>query len=136
MQNNGIQPLKWPALIFVLLNAFFLLGEDWLRSAGFDVVVLIIANAMFLLLAIIAFRITRKSLDSKNPNHFMRALYGSFILKFFVTAIVAFIYIVVITKKNVNKPALYASLGLYVLYSILEVRALLGLLKKPKNEQA
>ena len=53
-------------------------------------------------------------------------------LKFFVVAIAAFIYIMV-TKKNVNKPALFFCMGLYIVYTFFEVSSLLRVLKQKKN---
>lgn len=113
-----------------------MLSRQWLQGKGFNTDVLIIANSFLVLLMVVSFVMTRRSLAAKNPNVFLRAIYSSFLLKFFAIAAIAFIYIVVVSKKEVNKPALYVSLGLYVLYSALEVRALLQLLKKPKNDQA
>ena len=136
MQKTNLSPIRPILIIFLILNAFFLLGRTWLHKKGFNTDVLIIANSFLVLLMIISFVMTRRSLSAKNPNVFLRAIYSSFLLKFFAIGLVAFLYIVVISKKEVNKPALYVSLGLYVLYSALEVRALLQLLKKPRNEQA
>lgn len=136
MQKANLGPLRPLLLIFLVLNAFFLLGREWLIGKGFDTDVLVIANIFLVLLMVVSFVMTRRSLANKNPNVFMRAMYGSFLLKFFAIALVAFIYIVVISKKQVNKPSIYASMGLYVLYSIMEVRALLQLLKRKGNEQA
>ncbi|MCR6719828.1 MAG: hypothetical protein NVV59_05915 [Chitinophagaceae bacterium] len=136
MQKTNLRPIRPVLIIFLMLNTFFLLGREWLQNKGFNTDVLVIANIFLVLLAIVSFLMTRRSLDAKNPNVFVRAIYGSFLMKFFAIAILAFVYIVVISKKEVNKPALYASLGLYVLYTVLEVRSLLQLLKKPKNDQA
>ena len=85
---------------------------------------------VFILLNV--FLITYRSLQSSNPNSFVRAMYGGFIIKFFAVAIAAFIYIM-ITNKNVNKPALIACMLLYVVYTFIEVKTLLGLLKQKKN---
>lgn len=136
MQKTNLRPIRPVLIIFLMLNTFFLLGREWLQNKGFNTDVLVIANIFLVLLAIVSFLMTRRSLDAKNPNVFVRAIYGSFLMKFFAIAVLAFVYIVVISKKEVNKPALYASLGLYVLYTVLEVRSLLQLLKKPKNDQA
>ena len=90
------------------------------------------ANGLLVLLMLLSYWMTQKSLSSSNPNHFVRAVYGSFLLKFFVLALTAFIYIMVV-RDQVNKPALYISLGMYVLYTILEVRSLQLLLRRSKN---
>ena len=94
--------------------------------------VLILGNLLLFGVSFIAYYITWRSLQSSNPQAFLRAMYGSFMVKFFLTAMVAFIYIMV-AKKNVNKPALGICAVLYILYSFVEIKALLKLLKKKKN---
>jgi hypothetical protein len=119
-------------LVFILLNALFLTGRNWLVKKGFDPDVLIIGNMLLFIVLLISFIITQRSLKSENPNAFVRAMYGSFIIKFFVLALAAFIYII-ITKQNVNKPALIACMGLYIVYTVFEVSSLMRLLKQKKN---
>jgi len=89
--------------------------------------------------AIILFLVTMSSyflslrgLRSTNPNAVVRSVYGSFMIKFFACAIAAFIYIMT-AKKNVNKPALFICMGLYIVYSFIEVSILTKLSKQKKN---
>ena len=119
-------------LIFIFLNAFLLAGKDWLAKKNIDQEVLIIGNLVLFVVTLVTFLLTYRSLSAKNPNVFVRAMYGGFIIKFFVVAIAAFIYIM-ITKKNVNKPALFSCMGLYIVYTFFEVTALLRVLKQKKN---
>jgi len=119
-------------LIFIFLNAFFLLSKSWLAQKNLDQNVLIMGNLLLFIVSLVTFLITRRSLQSKNPNAFVRAMYGGFIVKFFVVAIVAFIYIMM-AKKAVNKPALFACMGLYIVYTFFEVRGLLRVLKQKPN---
>jgi hypothetical protein len=53
-------------------------------------------------------------------------------IKFFLIAIAAFVYIMV-AKKNLNKPALITCMGLYLVYTFVEVSSLQKLLKQKKN---
>lgn len=119
-------------LIFIFLNAFFLAGKDWLAKKNIDQEVLIIGNLILFTVTLLTFLLTYRSLKAKNPNVFVRAMYGGFILKFFAVAIAAFVYIMV-TKKNVNKPALFFCMGLYLVYTFFEVSSLLKVLKQKKN---
>ena len=128
-RSKEIRPLLF---LFLVLNLFFLVFRDWLRKKGIDTDVIVVANGLLVLLMLLSYWMTQKSLSSSNPNHFVRAVYGSFLLKFFVLALTAFIYIMVV-RDQVNKPALYISLGMYVLYTILEVRSLQLLLRRSKN---
>jgi hypothetical protein len=109
-----------------------MIGKTWLANKGIDQSVLIGGNLLLFLVSLITFLITYRSLKAKNPNIFVRAMYGGFIIKFFVVAIAAFIYIMV-TKEHVNKPALFICMGLYVLYTFFEVSSLIRVLKQKKN---
>jgi len=132
MNKNLLQSLRPLVIIFILLNAVFITAKSWLAKKGVDQEVLIVGNLILFVVSLSAFLLTNKSLKSSNPNAFVRAMYGSFIIKFFVVAIAAFIYIVV-AKKNVNKPALIACAGLYIIYTGLETRALMKTLRQKKN---
>jgi len=132
MNRTSLKLLRPMILIFIFLNAFFLLGRDWLAKKDIDQDVLIIGNLLLFLVSLITFLITHRSLQSKNPNAFVRAMYGGFIIKFFVVAIAAFIYIMM-AKKNVNKTALFSCMGLYIVYTFFEVSSLLRVLKQKKN---
>ena len=50
--------------------------------------------------------------------------------KFFVLAIAAFVYIAIF-KKMISKPALFGCLGLYFLYTFIEMRSVMKMSKKP-----
>ena len=132
MNQNSLKLLRPMILIFILLNAFFILAKDWLTKKNIDQEVLIIGNMLLFLVSLLTFLLTNRSLKSKNPNAFVRAMYGGFIIKFFVIALAAFVYIIV-TKKNVNKPALFSCMGLYIVYTFFEVGSLLRVLKQKKN---
>jgi hypothetical protein len=119
-------------LAFVLLNGFFVVGSTTLEKWNADQSVLIIGNLVLFLISFVSFLVTKKSFSSPNPNAFVRAMYGSFMIKFFVCAAVAFAYIIS-AKKDVNKPALFFCMGLYILYTALEVAALTKILKRSKN---
>jgi len=132
MNQNSLKLLRPMILIFILLNAFFIVGKDWLLKKNIDQDVLIIGNLLLFLVSLLAFLLTQRSLKSTNPHAFVRAMYGGFIIKFFVVALAAFVYIMV-TKKNVNKPALFSCMGLYIIYTFFEVTSLLRIMKQKKN---
>ena len=132
MNRTNLKLIRPMILIFIFLNAFFLLGKDWLAKKGIDQDVLMMGNLLLFFVSLVTFLITNRSLQSGNPNAFVRAMYGGFIIKFFVVAIAAFVYIMV-AKKDVNKPALFSCMGLYIVYTFFEVSSLLRVLKQKKN---
>ncbi len=89
-------------------------------------------NALLFLVGCISLRMSMKALTDKNVQVFLRLVYGSFMMKFFVFATVAFIYIFTY-KKNINKPALLGCFALYILYTFFEIRTVL---KQAKRKNA
>jgi hypothetical protein len=130
IRNNS--PLRTMIVLFVILNALFVTGRSVLARWGIDQSVIIAGNLIVFAVSLVSFALTRKSLGNANPNAFVRAIYLSFIIKFFVCAVAAFAYIMS-AKKNVNKPALIASMVLYIVYAVIEVSSLTKLLKPRKN---
>ena len=103
-----------------------------MEEKGVDQSVLIIGNLILFLATLGSVIISWRGVTSSNPQASVRSMYGSFMIKFFVIAIAAFVYIMV-TKKDVNKPALIACAGLYIVYTFIEVAVLTRMLKKKKN---
>ena len=132
MNKDLLRLLRPLLIIFILINAFAITGNNWLEKNSVDQSVLIAGNLLLFLVSLTAFLITYRSLRSSNPQAFVRAMYGSFMIKFFLIAIVAFVYIM-IARKNVNKPGLIACGILYIVYTVLETGALMKLLKQRKN---
>ncbi len=130
--KNNIKYWRPIIILFVVLNAFFLTGKNWLAKQGIDNEVLIIGNLVLGVATALAFWISFRSLSSANPNASVRGMYGSFMIKFFICIIAAFAYIL-IAKKNVNKPALFVCMGLYIVYTFIEVSTITKVLKEKKN---
>ena len=120
------------AFLFVILSGFFVSGRSLLEKWGMDQTVLIIGNLILFAATSLSFWLGCRGLKTNNPQAIVRAVYGSFIVKFFMIAVAAFIYIM-LAKKNVNKPALIVCMCLYIIYTFLEVRILLKLQREKKN---
>ena len=112
------------ALIFILLNGFILIFRTFLERNGFDQEFLIIANLLLFVLTLAGVLIQLKGLRSPNPQAFVRGVYGSLIIKMFVVMAAVFIY-AFLNKENVNKPAIFTSMGMYILYTVVEVITLM-----------
>lgn len=118
--------------LFIAVSSIGVLCKTWLEIKDVNLGVLLTGNLLLFIVSLTAFLITQKAVSSSKPQAFVRAMYGSFMIKFFVLAIAAFIYIM-IAKKEVNKPALVACAALYILYTGIEIRSLMKLLKQKKN---
>jgi heme/copper-type cytochrome/quinol oxidase subunit 3 len=132
MTKETLQPIRPLFIFFAALSAFFITGKNWLVKQGIDPNVLIVGNLLLFLVSLAAWGINKKSFSNENPNAALRALYAGFMIKFFVLAIAAFIYIMMV-KKNVNKPALLICAAFYIIYTAIEIRALLKMLRKKKD---
>jgi hypothetical protein len=117
--------------LFIGLALLFFLLPLVVGETTVDFRVLQIGNALLFALSFISLRMSSGALTHQNVQVFLRLVYGSFIMKFFVIAIGAFIYIA-IYKKNVNKPALFGCIGLYFIYTFIEVRSVI-IQSKKKN---
>jgi hypothetical protein len=126
---KGLQPVM---LLFVVLNALFIAGKSMLVRWGVDQNVLIIGNGILFVITLISYSLAQRGLASTNTHAFVRAVYGSVMIKLFLCLIAAFIYIST-NKSNLNKPALFACMGLYLVYTFMEVSALMKMLREKKN---
>ena len=126
---KGILPL---VIFFIVLNGLFISGKNMLNRWNADQDVLIIGNLVLFLVTLISFMLLYRGMKNSNPNVFVRSVMGSFMIKFFICAVAAFIYISQ-SKKNINKPALFICMGLFLLYLFIEVGIFMKLLKQEKN---
>lgn len=133
MMNPDVRPVFIRLfLLLVVVSAAAYLFREKLALQGADWLVLVAGNALLFAVHIVAFAISYRALRSSNPQAFVRAMYGSFILKFFLLALAAFIYIMV-ERKSVSKMALGGLALLYIVYTAVEVRGLLRLLNQRKH---
>lgn len=130
MKSN--KPWLPMVFVFVVLNIFFFAFHDWLVKKGVNNDVLIIGNLIVFIATLLSIIVYLRSLKGSGGSAALRGMYGSFMVKFFTCLVAAFAYIM-IAKKDVNKPALIICLGLYVVYTVIEVSSLQKLLKQKKN---
>ena len=126
--NRPRKPVFPLILVFVILNAFFIAGRSLLERNGFSQNVLILGNLFLFFITVGSFLMAQRGLANKNPHAFVRSIYGSIMMKLFLTLIVAFIYIAT-QRKELNKPAFFTLMGLYLLYTFIEVSSLTRMLR-------
>ncbi len=116
--------------LFMTLGVLFFTLQYVFPSTTVNYNVLILGNLLLFFVSWVSVRMSMRAVRHENVQVFLRLMYGSFIMKFFVLAVAAFIYIYIF-KKDVNKPALFGCFGLYILYTFIEVRSVLKQSKKP-----
>ena len=132
MPGNRIRSFMPVIIVFILFNAFFITARDMLNNWGVDRNVVLVGNLILFLITAVSFYMGIRGLNNPNPHAFVRAVYSSIILKLFLCIIAAFIYIS-IYKKDLNKPALFICMGLYLLYTFIEVNVLTKMLRRTEK---
>jgi hypothetical protein len=118
----------------VIINALLITGKSFLLRIGANQEVLLYGNLFIGLISLVSFLISQKGIRNPNANGFIRGMYGGIMLKLFACIILAFAYIASVGKE-VNKPALFICMGLYLIYSFVEVSVLTKLLKLKPDAQ-
>jgi hypothetical protein len=119
-------------ILFSILTTFFIVFRRAITAKAFDVDVLLIGNIILVAITLASFFLQLKGLRSTSTAAFLRAIYGGFIIKFFVVAALVFGYAYFVSGK-INKPSLFTLMGLYLLYTFVETRALMKMSKRIKN---
>lgn len=119
-------------VIFLITNAFFVIGRSLLAKWGIEADVLIIGNLLLVLLSVFSFYQHTRALRNKNIHAFLRVLKGSMLIKMAVCGVAAFIYIVT-SGKNVNTGGVLGFMALYFLYTFTEAAIVMKLSKQNKN---
>lgn len=119
-------------MVYLFLGTSLLFLLLWIIVPGkaMDYRVLLAGNGLLFIVGLISMHMSTRAMEHKNVQVFLRLVYGSFLLKFFVLAIGAFIYIAIF-KKNINKPGLFGCFGLYFIYTFIEVRSVMKQRNKP-----
>lgn len=113
-------------LLMILVNVLFVVFGNFWKLHQVEISVVIGANTLLFLIAAISLISQLKSVDNPNPHAMVRGVMGSVVLKLFVLGTAAFIYLYAAgSNKSVN--ALFISMGLYIVYTWLEVRMALRL---------
>lgn len=121
MFNKTIWPL---VILFLIVAIVVLIFRNYLQENGIAWQVVSGGNLLIYIITIISLHLLSKGLTAENTPKFLGNAFGGILLKLMVCAIAAFIYIFVV-RKAVNKPALFICMGLYLIYSFVEMRIIL-----------
>jgi len=127
--NNTYLPLIF---IFVSVNALCVIFNDKLDGAGINHLVVQGANLLLFLLMFISAYMHLKALNNNNPHAFLRSVMGATVIKLFVIAGAVFIYLFVAGEQR-SIYAVLVSMGLYIIYTGVELRGLFRMNKQNNN---
>ena len=119
-------------VLFILINALAFIFKTFLHDQGFGIKFLLTANLLLFCLSLLTYFIQMRGLKSTNINAFIRSVYASLLIKIFIVIIALAVYLF-ITKGKVNKPSLFTSMALYILYTFIEVRQLMKISRRKTN---
>lgn len=118
-------------ITFILFSVVFALAGLLWAASNVNFVVLLAANLLFFVVSLLAFRKQYKAMQNSNPNVFIRSVMGTMLLKMAVALFAVMAYVLG-SGKNFNRPAVYISMLIYLVYLVVEV-ALVMKLNKRKN---
>lgn len=118
-------------ITFVLLAVIIILSSFLWPDKGIRFEVVHGGNLLFFGISLLVFRMQFAAMHNKNPQVFIRSVMGGTLIKVFacLVAVVAYYFI---SGSAFNKPAVYISMIIYLVYLIVEVRTIMNL-NKSKN---
>jgi hypothetical protein len=119
-------------VLFFILSLAIQVFKTFLDGHGLDREFLKWANLFLFFISIGGFLLQRKGLESPNPQAFVRGMYASMMFKMFICIIVVLIYVFLFRSK-INKPGIFTAMGMYVVYAVVEVTALMKLARTKRN---
>lgn len=129
--NKYTRPLL---LFFIIINALAVVGKAQLLSFNIKNEVVIVANLLLFAFTLTSLLMQLKAAGNTNPNAIVRAVMIGMGMKLVGFAVALLVYLSVVGKdRSVN--AVYVSLGLYFIYTWIEVRIFLKQNPK-KNAQS
>lgn len=118
--------------LFTVLTFAITWSKSWLLSKGADPNVLMGGNVLLLVVTGFSFLLYQKAMQHPSTQGFLRNVYGGMMLKLFACLIAAFIYIY-LAGDQVNKAGLFGSMAFYLLYTFLEMRAVMAFNRSQQN---
>jgi len=129
MFNKSVVPL---VIIFLIVGLLVLVFRNQLEQQGFNWQVLSGGNLFIYLVTVVSMHLLSKSLHAETTMVFLRHAYSGIMVKLFASAAAAFIYIL-LSGKNLNKRALFACMGLYLVYTFVELSVIMKQSNAKKN---
>lgn len=119
-------------ILWLLISTLLLLKMNWFEKQGYSVTFIVIANTILFILSMVALWIQSRNLHSSNPYAFIRGVFSATLVKMLLIIGALFVFLLV-DEGGVNKPALFVSMAIYVVYTSLEVYQLMKMVRKKSN---
>ena len=116
-------------ILFIIINCFCFLFAPWLMEKRIDSNVVMAANLLLFSIGIVSGAMGIKAMNNPNPNVFIRNIMAGTFIKLMVIATAVLIYFFA-AGENKSLFAILAGMALYIIYTIIEVKAAFNLNKK------
>ncbi len=134
MQSTSLLKYITPLfIVFIFINCLLFAIHAKLAEYNVDAKVVFGANCILFVVSVLCIAMHCIAMKSPNPNVMIRSIMLSTLIKLLVFAIATFVY-VFITGKNKSVYAIICSMGLYFIYTFIEVRIALKLNKSNGNK--
>ena len=125
MQTKHLSKFILPLFImFIVLDAAILYWHSYFTTTDVDLMAIFVSNCMLFVLSVLSLAMHGKAIDQKNANAMVTSVMGATLLKLFVIATAAFIYLFMKKASNVTY-TLFIVMFMYMIYTALEVRTAL-----------
>jgi hypothetical protein len=119
-------------ILFIIVNSFCFLFKNWLDAKGIDHLVVVGGNCILFVLSATVYYLHKKAAKNKNPHAFVRSVMAGTFIKLIVIAIAVVVYLK-LAEQNKSVYAIVAGIGLYFIYTIIEVKSASRLNKQNGN---
>jgi hypothetical protein len=126
------KPVSLLVIIFFVINLLLFVCRNQLQKWNVDFNVLVTGNLVLFLATLFSFILFSRGLQSNSTGAFLRMTYGGMLLRMAICIVAVLIYALA-TGGKVNKIAVFACFGFYLLYTFAEVKILIRLSKQQKN---
>lgn len=111
-------------ITFLVLTVLCIAGSLFFDQNTINYTVVMGANCLFFLVSLLVFRMQYIAMHNSNPQVFIRSIMGGTMIKmlFCIVAIIAYYFA---SRPAFNKPAVYISMIVYVIYLAVEVRTIM-----------
>ena len=130
--KSGLKTFRPLFFVFLLVNTGLFSSRSLLSKWNISSDVIIIGNIILFIATAVSFYFYYRSFSDNRAQGFLRMIYAGMFIKMMVCLVSSFLYIM-IAGKEVNKGGIVICMGLYLLYTILEVVILMKASKQKKN---
>ena len=116
--GKTIMPLFF---IFIIVNCMAILFKQQLEKAQINADVVIVANCILFFVSSISIALHKKASEKENPNAIVRSMMLASLIKLMVVAFSVVIYVYIAGPKR-NAYGVFCGMGLYIVYTFIEVR--------------